>query len=68
MFYQVFLLSVDDIDGCQNIRAISIKFLLFCCFNFNLKSQQNVNKNMIGIELSGSLTLNIGNDRAHLIF
>ena len=28
---------VDRIDGCRNIRAISLKFLLFCCFDFDPK-------------------------------
>ena len=29
--------SVDDIDGCRNVKAISLKFLLFFCFDFDPK-------------------------------
>ena len=29
--------STDGIDGCRNIRAISLKLLLFCCFDFDPK-------------------------------
>ena len=30
-------LSVDGIDACQNITAISLKFLLLFCFDFDPK-------------------------------
>ena len=30
-------MSVDGFDGSQNLRIISLKFLLFCCFDFDLK-------------------------------
>ena len=33
--------SVYDFDGSQNIRAILLKFLSFCCFDFDPKIQQN---------------------------
>ena len=33
----VMFLSVDGIDGCQNIRAILLIFLQFCCFDFDPK-------------------------------
>ena len=26
-----------DVEICRNIRAISLKFLLFCCFDFDPK-------------------------------
>ena len=35
------MLPVDSIDECQNIRAIQLKLLLFCSFDFDLKSQEN---------------------------
>ena len=33
----VFFSLVDGIDECRNITAISLKFLLFCCFDFDPK-------------------------------
>ena len=35
------LLPVDSIDECQNIRAIQLKLLQFCSFDFDPKSQEN---------------------------
>ena len=37
VIFQFHFLSVDGIDGCPNIRAISLKFLLFCRFDFDPK-------------------------------